>query len=388
MNRKSIVRQTQLRTQDGGEGTPNPQNDVDLRENASVMSSEANFEASTIDDERANERDCGVCNRPNKAEWFMVQCGDCGKWYHFSCAGVTHKTVHSKPFSCASCAPRPIPVATSITEPTSTSSSRKAKLVRDMQRLEEERALEEKIQQATLKKLEREREYIARKYEILEQQDEADMSSVHSGRSSRTSRVKEWLLDQNNAVEVPRAVTDDPVVEDGENSHVGTLVNRDNVQITSTPLKTGFCAIGTNQKGGESRPASSIGGVADSDMEKTFGSITINGNGRPTKAGVTENVLPLVDVQSLADLLENTSPKVPEKGVRPKNPIPFYEKWRRETEDLRKEHILRQQQHENEIEVRRKRELELVGKLNQLKGCKEEQSELQRRREADLLRQL
>lgn len=201
MNRRSAVRQTRSRTRARAEGAANLQNDDVHRENASVKSSEANFEPSIVDEERANERDCGACDRPNKAEWFMVQCEGCKKWYHFSCAGVTQKTVHSKSFCCAICISRTrISQPNSIAGRTSSSSSRRARLAREMQRLEEERLLQEKIQQATLENLEREKEYITRKYELLEQQDEADTSSLNSGRSNRTSRVKEWVHEQNSAV--------------------------------------------------------------------------------------------------------------------------------------------------------------------------------------------
>nr|XP_029710986.1 uncharacterized protein LOC115256476 [Aedes albopictus] len=383
MNRTSAVRQTRSRTRAVAEDTPNLQND-EQRENASVKSSEGNFEASLIDEERADERECGACDRPNKAEWFMVQCGDCEKWYHFSCAGVTHKTVHSKSFTCAVCETRTsIPPPTSMSVRTSTSSSRRARLARELQRLEEEHALQERIQQATLEKLDREKEYIARKYQLLEQRDEADTSSFRSDSSSQTSRVNEWVQQQNSVVAVTSAVVQQAACVESSHAGTGASVSRKNVQITSTPLKMGFCY--TNPKVAESRPVSSIGGVADSELEKTFGSITIDGIERPVEC---EGIVPLVDVQPLVDLLEYSPPKIPETGALPKNPMPLYEKWRRETNDLRKEHYRKQQQHEIEIEIRRKRELDLVSKLNQLKDSQEEQFELQRRREADLFRQL
>lgn len=139
----SFVRQTRSRTKTTQDAVGNQSGD-----GACAMIDDPNttpddsFVPSVIDLEHGNEFECADCDRPNNAELYMVQCGGCKRWYHFSCAKVDPITVRSKDFSCAQCSSKVSPPpASSTAGRSSVSSSRRAQIARDLERLEEERLL-------------------------------------------------------------------------------------------------------------------------------------------------------------------------------------------------------------------------------------------------------
>ncbi|XP_055644997.1 uncharacterized protein LOC129780594 [Toxorhynchites rutilus septentrionalis] len=160
------------------------------------------------DNERAEAFDCAGCQRPNNSEP-MVRCRDCQCYWHYSCANVNSTTVHMEPFVCATCI-QPIrfaPIRPSSSA-LSTHSVRQTRISRELERLEEERQLEEQIhrerveqekllqERARRETLDRQRQFIARKYEILSQGDE-DNDDLRSGSSSfRNSKIRNWLDEQ------------------------------------------------------------------------------------------------------------------------------------------------------------------------------------------------
>lgn len=138
----------------------------------------------------------------------------------------------------------------------------------------------------------------------------------------------------------------------------------------------------------ENDEVSSIGGVADTVMEKSLGSMRIDGHAYRAAAAGMEGIMPMIDVGSFANLLNQSKSQVVKRGAIPKIPLPSYEMWRRETDDLRKEQDRQQEQHNKEIELRRNREWDLVNRIQRLEDSRKQQFELQRQREADLVRQL
>lgn len=100
----------------------------------------------------------------------------------------------------------------------SSSSARQARIARELQRLEEERQLEEEIQREQIEqekslaersrreKLERQRQFIARKYDLLSQADAEEDDGSNSGSDNRNSRVESWVRAQGAAVAGPSEV--------------------------------------------------------------------------------------------------------------------------------------------------------------------------------------
>lgn len=210
MNPPSNVRQTRSRTRVQQENADlNPGNDDKM----SSKSSEDSFIPSMVDDNGGELHDCGGCNRPNNTERFMVQCRNCTRWYHFTCANVNTTIVRSSNFVCVVCMPREIsgPIETTpsvISELPHKSSQSRARLERELlsldeekklledliwERIEKERALNER---ELLEKLEREKEFIARKHELLSQHDDEERRSERSNRSSQrcSKRTKDWVM--------------------------------------------------------------------------------------------------------------------------------------------------------------------------------------------------
>lgn len=152
----------------------------------------------------SSRQQCIICNEPNEADRKMVQCDGCDRWYHFRCVGVNDSIEgENRSFMCTVCT---LPESSESVASTSTS-AREARLQLEMQRLAEEKRLQEKIQEEREKqekemqemalRLERERrekaivamfalekEYITRKYNLLHNQldEEGDAASVRSRR--------------------------------------------------------------------------------------------------------------------------------------------------------------------------------------------------------------
>ncbi|XP_062713044.1 uncharacterized protein LOC134290073 [Aedes albopictus] len=165
-------------------------------------------------------RNCRACNQPDEADSRMVQCDGCSHWYHFKCAGVGDSIAdESRTYICAFCSASP---AASVSQST-TASAREAKLRLDMQRLAEEKELrarllaekekQEKDMQEMAMRLEKERrdkaiadlmilekEFIDKKYELLQARLEEDDEgrSTRSRRSARqdADRIREWMNTQ------------------------------------------------------------------------------------------------------------------------------------------------------------------------------------------------
>ncbi|XP_062714841.1 uncharacterized protein LOC134291299 [Aedes albopictus] len=188
-------------------------------------------------------RACKVCGGPDTEE--MIQCDVCNKWHHFACVGVT-KEIEDNNWSCAVCdtvtralqilstsdkAPRQAETAKrskslnsvipsdkqhTLQPPDGPSSkgaakqssqlksipdrsakgtysvlshgsSRSSILKLELQKLEEERALEQI-------EVEKQRNYLNKKYDILRQlTNQSDMTSIAEG----TERVNAWVEDVN-----------------------------------------------------------------------------------------------------------------------------------------------------------------------------------------------
>lgn len=182
----SFVRQTRSKSraiQDAAGSSSQPVRSDGARLNVPESIEEA-FEPSLIDIEHGGDHDCAKCGRPNNAELYMVQCGKCKHWYHFSCENLDTVTARSSVFVCAKCKVVDPPPPGSSRTRSSASSAKRAQIARDLLRLEEERCLREKLENERLQnekllvekamneKLEREKEYLARKHELLRQQGE------------------------------------------------------------------------------------------------------------------------------------------------------------------------------------------------------------------------
>ncbi|XP_065078771.1 uncharacterized protein LOC135701764 [Ochlerotatus camptorhynchus] len=402
---KSFVRQTRSKTKAakqsnlfGEEHLSTSEHDLDLTEDG--------FMPSMIDLEHGQDLNCAVCDQPNNAELYMVQCGGCKRWNHFSCARVDTNTVHSKEFCCAECSSKRVPErsARSGSGRSSATSGRRSHIDREIQRLEDERRAEEQVEQeriqqeklliekAAKEKLEREKQFIARKHELLRQQDD-DIESFVSRRSSSSSilKVEKWVeqhISRTGAVGGSEKENIPESVEPQESIPVGS----------STPLGGSAITAGNQQPAADEQRAS---------VPRTIESITIGDS--------PEEDFPklhLVNIQPYTRLLEESGPnfpsieltlKRPNTGANPKiigkltNPIsrptPF-EKWTRETNELQKrskaelqqaydekkelenrlheiESNLKRQrhmelEHQQENELRRRREIELVNRLNRL----------------------
>lgn len=102
---KSFVRQTRSKAK--AAKTSDPSSDVHLcTMDRDPDPSDDGFKPSMTDFEHGHDRDCAVCDRLNNAELYMVQCGVCKRWNHFSCARVDTKTVQLREFCCAQCSVR------------------------------------------------------------------------------------------------------------------------------------------------------------------------------------------------------------------------------------------------------------------------------------------
>nr|XP_029728484.1 uncharacterized protein LOC115266388 [Aedes albopictus] len=223
MQHGSFVRQTRSQTRLTQNATDRGSQPISSDDAQVRFRNDGDFEPSVIDVEHGGDYECTECTRPNNAEMYMVQCGVCKHWYHFSCAKVDKATVRAKDFICVKCLPKVHPPpASSRAGQSSTSSARRAQIARDLQKLEDERCLREKLEEERLQieklliekaineKLERETEYLARKHELLRQQDE-DLVSVRSGRSSRSQassrqKVEAWIKHQQMSTDGGPAV--------------------------------------------------------------------------------------------------------------------------------------------------------------------------------------
>ncbi|XP_062556698.1 uncharacterized protein LOC134221524 [Armigeres subalbatus] len=177
--------------------------------------------AADTHDRSDGQNQCIVCNEPNHADRKMVQCDGCDRWFHFRCVGVKDSIEgEDRSFRCTACSVPDPPASTVSTS----ASMREARIQLEVQRLAEEKRLQEKmqkergkqeqaIQEMTLR-LERERrdkairemfalekEYIQRKYDLLHTQldDDGDAVSVRSRCNRGAEKVEDWIT-RNPAV--------------------------------------------------------------------------------------------------------------------------------------------------------------------------------------------
>lgn len=168
----------------------------------------------------AAERCCTLCEQPTHSGQ-MIECVKCHNRYHNSCAGGEDGTsATSSPYYCDLCRPRdPAPSVSISSAASTTASAREARLQLQMQQLAEEKLLQERLmaerekaeremlrlerernEKAIADKIELEKVFITRKYDLLlAQVDEGDDNrSVRSRRSSLKSaqRVRIWIDNQ------------------------------------------------------------------------------------------------------------------------------------------------------------------------------------------------
>ncbi|XP_062712952.1 uncharacterized protein LOC134290030 [Aedes albopictus] len=172
-----------------------------------------------MSDKATTDRHCSICEQPdNQAP--MIECARCHTRYHNSCAGAQDGTsATSSPYYCEMCVPRcPAP---SVSSSASTSASARARLQIQMQKLAEEKRLQERLiaerEKAIAEKIELEKVYITRKYDLLLAQAEVEeeCKSVRSRRSSRRSiaKVQSWIDNQpatlttNSGETIPTGIT-------------------------------------------------------------------------------------------------------------------------------------------------------------------------------------
>ncbi|XP_062713272.1 uncharacterized protein LOC134290218 [Aedes albopictus] len=383
---KSFVRQTRSKTQviKKSAGAP-PDAAGDVQDHTGDE-----FMPSIMDFEHGQDHDCAICDRPNNTELYMG----------------------------------PERSYRSVSGRSSAVSGRSSQIDREIQRLEDERRAEEEveserlrqekllIEKAAKEKLEREKQFIARKHELLRQKDDESVSvtSRHSSRSS-IRKVEDWVQKQFTPT------------GDVEKDNVQKQTGKQEPVTSSTPL--GSIDTGTikfQQESAVGRPS----GRQLASLPRTIGSVTIGDSPE-----IEYPKLELVDVQKYARLLDesesilaNPGPisKHSTTGAKPKivakltNPTPF-EMWHRETCQLRRqrdqemakqddderkryesrlheiESTLQRQrdmelEHQQENELRRRREVELVNRLNRLEDQHAEEKKQLKEAECALRRQL
>ncbi|XP_062704047.1 uncharacterized protein LOC134286450 [Aedes albopictus] len=132
-----------------------------------------------------------TCGEPIVGEEKKAKCSECLRSIHLACA-VLGRCIGGERVVCEHCYRRDPPPPPSTTR-RSASSSTRAQLLLDLQRLEEEKCLQEK---AAEEKVRRDREYLAKKYELM-QADLLANSEASSRRSvSSIAKVQAWLLDK------------------------------------------------------------------------------------------------------------------------------------------------------------------------------------------------
>ncbi|XP_055617995.1 trichohyalin-like [Toxorhynchites rutilus septentrionalis] len=356
----SFVRQTRSKTRATQQAPASGSSQPPRSEEVSSPESNGDvFEPSVIDIEHGDDFDCAECTRPNSADLYMVQCGKCMLWYHFSCAKVDVVTVRSRDFICVKCVP--LSRASSKTGKSSTTSSRRAAKARDLQLLEEERCLREKLEEEKLQKekqivekamnekLQREKEYLARRHDLLRQQDE-DAESMRSSRSNRSqasrSKVEAWIENGSNQpvpvqsvepvgsstpFEISEAADEDPNKTLADVAENVILIPRitDSISIREIPRIVDAVESQSNQQIQHTANTSNIPLV---------------------------NLTPFVRLLDISGQIPKSSKVDVHQKIVPKvtgNPLP-YQEWQRETSEnqnqlVQQEELRRREQREQEL---------------------------------------
>ncbi|XP_062713999.1 uncharacterized protein LOC115262830 [Aedes albopictus] len=235
-------------------------------------------------------------------------------------------------------------------------------------------------------KLEREKEYLARKHELLRQQDEdaASIQSSRSGRSQASSRqkVEAWFNQQLMSVDSSDNASNQRQKLSGQTAGpVGS----------STPMETSRI-IDEGLLRAHSDTKQNVGSIPRTTDSISIGdSPGVEDDVNPPNAAKQSKVqsLPLVNIQPYVKILDEANPMTSETALTntgyppriiPKlmgNPLP-YTAWQRETSEMRKQHLREHQCPEREAELRQseQREQELIHLLKR----SEEQREQDRQR--------
>lgn len=265
------------------------------------------------------------------------------------------------------------------------------KLMEDLsrERIDMERELRERELQ---EKLEREKQFIARRHALLSRQDHDEERSVRSMRSSQNSiqRTEDWVRQTGSGVvgcgDTVQQIQASTSANSGHPDEA-SLVNAQGVHPSSTPLRT----ANESPPLGDA-PMANTGSEVRS-IPQTVESITIEDSEDFAEGAVGLNLnkcdpsqnpsnLPLVDLQPYEDILKLE--EVPPTGAIPKiNRFGghCYKRWSAETGELRKQNALLHHQqseaelrvvhelmvkHRTDMDTRRKREMELVHRISSL----------------------
>lgn len=202
---------------------------------------------------------CIICNQPNHADRKMVQCDGCDHWFHFRCVGVNDSIEDpERSFKCAACTVPDPPGSTVSTS----ASVREARIQLEVQRLADEKRLQEKMHAEREKqerdllemtlRLERERrdkamkekfalekDYLQRKYDLLHTQldDDGDAVSVRSRYQPRSERVVDWITSNPavtmsaNTGTIPTGLTSqlEPITHSMQQTSASAITNANRV---------------------------------------------------------------------------------------------------------------------------------------------------------------
>nr|XP_029709201.1 PH domain-containing protein DDB_G0287875-like [Aedes albopictus] len=246
---------------------------------------------------------------------------------------------------------------------------RQARIARELERMHEEEY-----------KFEREKQYLAKRFDLLRQQDEQDGTS-NSGSSHRCqhsrqesqNRVQDWVDDVARITEGAGERLPGTTVVVNEKDFDPNVIITNEGHASSTPVKTHvptpLVPLRLNDKSQElvSAPRTTgsiaIGETADEDSESAIGAV--GGTNRPR----ISPVLSFVDVVGpLDDLLNNPVVTKSKTGTIPKlQTRPSLEQWRSRTTN--NEH---EKERVKENDVRGQRELDLIDQLNRLEMQKED----------------
>ncbi|XP_053685846.1 uncharacterized protein LOC128735386 [Sabethes cyaneus] len=391
---QSHVRQTRSRTK----AMQNTNLTLDDADKVSSCSSESSFIPSMIDIDGGEGQECIRCNRPNNAERYMVQCSNCNGWCHFTCANVNTESARSSSFVCGcvtNVAGRVPSVISGISE---TSSVRKARVERDLQRLQEEQKLLEDLEKERIEKeralverelrekLERGKQFIARKHELLSQQDVDEVKSVRSMRSSQrsTQRTADWVkrtgIAEISGEDVVGKTSTPPTLNDDQLENANSS-NAQEVHPSSTPLGTPAALVPQAVHDATELEDKSIPGTVQSltfhnPEDSTAGTVGNGDGGKlPNLSHVNLQPFPSMDMLKMEVVSATNS------GMLPKLNRPCYKRWSVETGELRKQNALQRQaetdarmiqelnaKHQLEVDEGRRREVDLINKIRSLES--------------------
>ncbi|XP_058456376.1 uncharacterized protein LOC131433795 [Malaya genurostris] len=181
----------------------------------------------------ADESSCQECDAEDNQE--MVQCDNCQRWSHFTCAAVTQE-IENLDWCCRKCTKsmleklkHPEKQDTHSPENSKTTSSRRSnvfKMKHMLQQLEEEEKLRQEEEQAAAAARAKRREFLAKKKQLLENivKSESGESEV-SFTGKHSSSVTDWLNKtiQNGDPKNPAAslLGDEQISPSGENTEDG-----------------------------------------------------------------------------------------------------------------------------------------------------------------------